>query len=120
MDLTASRPGQGRISGLKPEIYGPGLWHFTALGTRVSRYPGAGINSKPGIWGRGSTVNQIFYVSGSWQFTWEGPIGIIYGYGQYIRPMARPGLLLMGRRPFMYGPGREAVKAGAEIVFCFC
>ena len=24
--------------------------------------------------------------------------------------MARPGLLLMGRRPFIYGPGREAVK----------
>ena len=26
--LTASQPGQGRIGGLKPEVYCPGLWQF--------------------------------------------------------------------------------------------
>ena len=31
MVLTASRPDEGRINSLKPEIYGPGLWQFTAL-----------------------------------------------------------------------------------------
>ena len=29
--LTASRPDVGRISGLKPDISGPGLWSFAAL-----------------------------------------------------------------------------------------
>ena len=53
-----------------------------------------------------STVNQklsdIHYIRGiHWNNIWIRPIYTAY---------ARPGLLLTGRRPFFYGPGREAVK----------
>ena len=58
-----------------------------------------------------STVNQklsdIHYIRGiHWNNIWIRPIYTAY---------ARPGLLLTGRRPFFYGPGREAVK-GIEVI----
>jgi len=54
-----------------------------------------------------STVNQklsdIHYIRGiHWNNIWIRPIYTAY---------AQPGLLLTGRRPFIYGPGREPVKS---------
>ena len=56
-----------------------------------------------------STVNQklsdIHYIRGiHWNNIWIRPIYTAY---------ARPGLLLTGRRPFFYGPGRKAVNTNS-------
>ena len=100
--------------------------HTTYLRTRaVSRYLGTSITHGVATINQLgvvlSTVNQklsdIHYIRGiHWNNIWIRPIYTayarpgLYGFILVYTAYARPGLLLTGRRPFFYGPGREAVN----------